>query len=102
MTVALDTMTLIWGIRSAAAKAGNPRQTNLAEMQCRSRILIDMLQEDRKKVIIPCVAVSELLIGVELSQHVNFIAALQQNFFCPPYDIRACQLAAKLYLEHKK
>ncbi len=65
MIVALDTMTLIWGIRSSVAKPGNPRQTDLAEMQCRSRILIDMLQEDKKTLIIPTIAVSELLIGVD-------------------------------------
>ncbi len=94
MTVALDTMTLIWGIQ----KSGNPSQSNLVEMQCRAAILIDLLQEDKTTVIIPTVSVAELLIGVAPADHGTFIATLQTNFFCPPFDIRACELAARLFV----
>jgi predicted nucleic acid-binding protein len=96
--VALDTMTLIWGLQ----KAGNPKQGNLAEMQCRAFILIEMLQDAGEQMLIPCVAIAELLIGVKVADHPNFIAALQKNFFCPPFDVRASESAANLYLGHKK
>jgi predicted nucleic acid-binding protein len=97
MTVALDTMTLIWGVQ----RGGNPKQSNLREMQCRACILIDMLQESDERVLIPCVAVAEYLTGIDPADHANSIAALQKNFFCPPFDIRATDVAAKLFLNHK-
>lgn len=98
MTVALDTMALIWGIQ----RGGNPKQTNLREMHYRAHILIEILEDAGDKICIPCIAVSELLVKVATLDHPNFIAALQKNFFCPPFDIRASELAAKLFLEHKK
>jgi predicted nucleic acid-binding protein len=98
MTVALDTMTLIWGLQ----RGGNPSQSDLHEMQFRATVLIEALQQAKDKIIIPCVAVAELLVGVDPADHANFIAVIQKNFFCPPFDIRASELAAKLHLEHKK
>src|SRR5262245_33708679 len=97
MTVALDTMTLIWGIQCG----GNPKQPDLREMQCRAHILIEILRDSKDRVIIPCIAVAELLLGVESKDHDTFVAALQKNFFCPPFDIRASEIAAKLHLDHK-
>lgn len=101
MTVAVDTMVLIWGLKSAGARAGNPRQPNLKEMQLRSVILLDMLEEQKETIIVPTVAVAELLVGVEPAKHGDFIAEFQQRFFCPPFDLRASALAAELWLYHR-
>lgn len=102
MTVAADTMTLIWGIKSPGAKPGNPRQQDLAEMQCRAHILLDILERQKATIIIPSVSVAELLVGVAPAQHANFLAEIQKRFRCPSFDLPASQLAAWLWLEHRK
>ena len=71
------------------------------EMQRRSLILLDLLQERKEKIIVPTVMVSELLLGVEPKFHGDYIAELQRRFFCPPYDLRAAALAAELWLYHR-
>lgn len=101
MTVALDTNILIWGIKSKHSKRGNPRQRNLIEMQRRSAILLDILDENKERIIVPTITVAELLLGVDPSEHARFVAELQERFFCPPFDIRACAVAADLWLQHK-
>jgi hypothetical protein len=102
MTVALDTMTLIWGIQSAIYRSGNPRQRNLAEMQRRSVILLDLLEEEKETILVPCVAVAELLVGVDLGNHAAFLAEVQRRFFCPPFDLPASELAARLWIRHRE
>lgn len=44
--------------------------------------------------------VAELLVKVELARHGDFIAALQERFFCPPFDLRCSSLAAELWQFH--
>jgi predicted nucleic acid-binding protein len=101
MTVALDTNTLIWGLQSADSRGGNPRQKNLKEMQQRSRILLSILEEGGETIIVPTVMVAELLIKVEVASHSRFLATLQGRFFIPPFDLRACALAADLWIRHR-
>ena len=101
MTVALDTMTLIWGLQSVGAKRGNPRQKNLPEMQQRAAILLDMLEDKKEKIVIPSISVSELLIKVEAAEHGNYLAVIQQRFFVPLFDLPAAALAAQLWLKHR-
>ena len=81
MTVALDTNILIWGIKSRHSKRGNPRQRDLIDLQRRSAILLDMLDADKQRIIIPTVTVAELLVGVEPAAYAEFIAELQERFF---------------------
>jgi hypothetical protein len=101
VTVALDTNILIWGIKSKHSRRGNPRQPNLVELQRRSAILLDILDQDKERIIIPTITVAELLIGVDPAAHAEFITELQERFFCPSFDIRACAVAADLWLHHK-
>jgi predicted nucleic acid-binding protein len=101
MSVALDTMTLIWGISSPGNKAGNPRQSDLLEMQCRARILIDQLEQDNATILIPAIVVAEVLCGVQKNDQGAFLAELTRRFFCPSFDLRASELAAQLWLYHR-
>ncbi len=93
MNVALDTMTLIWGLR----REGNPRQPNLTEMQYRSAVLIDTLTDDASTIVIPCVSVSELLIGIDDDKHAEFLASFTDNVYCPPFDLRAKLIKLKVF-----
>jgi len=96
VSVALDTMVLIWGLRK-----GNPQKGTLsdhdAEMQRRSRILLRDLDEKKETVIVPAVTVAEIRCPLDPREHGEFIAVLTQRFFCPPFDIRAVSLAAELW-----
>jgi predicted nucleic acid-binding protein len=100
--IALDTMTIIWGIKSQGAKAGNPKQRDLREMRCRARILLDVLESEAQMVIIPTIALAEVLLGVEEKMHVQFIDTIQKRFYCPPFNLPASALAAKLWQLHHK
>jgi predicted nucleic acid-binding protein len=100
--VALDTNILIWGIKSKHSRRGNPRQPNLVDLQRRSAILLDILDQNKDRIVIPTITVAELLIGVKPAAHVEFITELQERFFCPSFDIRACAVAADLWLRHKE
>jgi hypothetical protein len=102
MIAALDTMCLIWGLRSPGHRPGNPHQANLAEMQCRARILIDILENNEATIVIPSICVAELLVGVDRTDHANFLAGLhKKQFFCPSFDLPAAELSSVLWLEHR-
>ena len=102
MTVSLDTMTMIWGLQGIEPKGGNPRQKNLTEMQQRSVILLDMLQEANETILVPSIMVAELLVKVEAADQGNYLAELQKRFFIPLFDLPASAFAAKLWLLHRK
>jgi hypothetical protein len=63
----------------------------------RSAILINMLEEDKERIVIPTVLVGEFLAGIDPKDHGNVIVELQKRFFCPEYDVRAASLAAELW-----
>jgi predicted nucleic acid-binding protein len=100
MTVALDTMILIWGLQIAGSKRGNPRYQQLTEMQQRAAILLDVLEEKKEEIIVPTVTASELLVKVELAEHGNYLAEMQKRFFLPHFDLAAAALAAELWQKH--
>jgi hypothetical protein len=102
VSVALDTMILIWGLAQPGARRGNPRQADLIDLQTRSLILIDMLEEADETVVVPTVTVGELLLGVTPARHDDFLAEVQERFYCPPFDLRATAMAAKLWQTHRE
>jgi hypothetical protein len=65
----LDTMTIIWGLKAFGARRGNLKQASLADLRCRARILLEMLNEEGQAVLLPTVALAELLVGVEEKVH---------------------------------
>jgi predicted nucleic acid-binding protein len=96
MSVGVDTMVMIWGLKKV-----NPRTTpqNVAEMCERAAILFQNLKNQR--IIVPTIVVAELLCGIAPKDHGSFVAEIQQRFFCPPFDLGACALSAKLWQFHK-
>jgi predicted nucleic acid-binding protein len=101
MTVALDSMAVIWGLQSTGNRRGNPEQKDLSDLQRRARILLDILEKEKQTIVLPTVAVAEVLIGVDEKFHDQFIAEIQQRFHCPPFDLRATALAAKLWIRNR-
>jgi hypothetical protein len=102
VSVALDTMVLIWGgLRPPVAKSP-AASAHGADMEFHSRVLIRDLEDRGEKIIIPTVAVAELLAPLDAHQHGQFIAALTERFFCPPFDLRAAAMAAQLWQWHRR
>lgn len=102
MSVAIDTMIVIWSLGKPHKGAKKTSRQKFAEMRRRSCILLETLAEASETVIVPTPAVSELLVGIESAKHGTFIAELQQRFFLPPFDIHASALAADLWQKHRK
>lgn len=86
-------MAMIWGLKRLK---GNPTP-EAREMMRRAAILLADLAEAKEKIIVPAVVVTELLCGIPRDHHGEFVAELQRRFFCPPFDLRACALAAELW-----
>jgi hypothetical protein len=72
-----------------------------ADKERRARILIHELDEIRARIVIPSVAVAELLCPIDLQEHNNFLAKISRRFDCPSFDIRATSLAAKLWRHNR-
>lgn len=93
-------MVLIWGFQKPHYKPKNkPHNQDVIEMRRRSKLLLRTLAEDEETVMVPAIAISEVLLGIRPEEHGEFIATLQERFFLPPYDLRAASLAAKLWQE---
>jgi PIN domain len=97
----VDTMVLIWGVQEA--RTGTiPVGQDVLEMRRRAEILLEELFERKEKIVVPTVMVAELLVKIDPRKHGDFIAALQERFFCPPLDLRASALAAELLQQHRQ
>jgi PIN domain len=101
VSVALDTMVLVWGGLRPPISKKTATSAHVAEMEFRSRVLIRDLEDRGEKVIIPTIAVAELLTPLEPHQHGQFIATLTDRFFCPPFDLRVAAMAAQLWQWHR-
>ncbi len=103
MSICIDAMVLIWGFHKPHYKPKEkPRNQDVGEMRRRSRLLLRTLAEDEETVMVPAIALSEVLLGIPPEDHGEFIATLQDSFFLPPYDLRAASLAAKLWQETRE
>jgi hypothetical protein len=60
-------------------------------------MLMAMLDNQKAKIVVPSVAVAEVLAGVEPAKHGPILAEFTSQFFCPAFDFTACSLAAKLW-----
>lgn len=97
---ACDSQVLLWSMpwaMTAAAKKKRKEGQDVIEMRRRARLLMTMLDNDRTIIVIPSVAVAELLAGIDPARHVSILAEFTNRFFCPPFDAAASILAAKLW-----
>jgi predicted nucleic acid-binding protein len=94
-------MTIIWGLKVSGGRAGNPRQPGLSDLRIRAKILLEILESDAQMVLLPTVALSEILIRVPEAKHQEFLATAQKMFYCPSFDLPASAVAAKLWLANR-
>ncbi len=102
MSVGIDSMVLIWGLKKPHHKGKKSTTQNVPEMQRRSWILLEQLHTAKETIIVPTVAVAEVLLGIELKDHGTFVAELQERYFIPPFDLSAMALAARLWQAHRR
>lgn len=97
MIVALDTMTMLWGILGL----GNAVDE---EKRVRARILIRHLDSEEPKpaIIVSSIVVAELLTGMNVTQKADFLSALASDFEIAPFDLKSSALASKLYDNHRE
>ena len=96
MSIAIDAMVLIWGLKSAQHKGKKPSAHDV-EMRRRTRILFEELAEDKETVIVSSVVAAEVMAGIDPADHPNFAAELQGRFFLPPFNLQAASIAATLW-----
>ena len=101
MSVGIDSMILIYA-GLAPVKAGGAQSEEYADLCVRAKLLMHRLAREKVTVLLPTVAISEVLIPVPKSQKGALIAAIQKRFVCPPFDVAAASIAADIWSEHKK
>ena len=96
VSAGIDSMTLIYaGV--APPKSG----VEIAEdLRLRSKLLLYILGRRESPIILPMIAVSELLVPLSPTQRGALLQELTRRFLCPVFDLRAAALAAELFAEH--
>lgn len=95
--IGIDSMILIyagWGPRKS-----DKVSSNAEELGVRSKLLLHMNRKDI--IVLPTVAISEILVPVSPAQRGVLLAKLTDRFLCPPFDLPAAAIAADLWSRHK-
>lgn len=74
------------------------------DLRIRATLLLHMFrqkQNDIPVIVLPTVAIAELLVPVPNSQRGELISTLSKRFVCQPFDLRASAIASDLWARHK-
>ncbi len=100
-TVGIDAMILVYaGI--VPSKDASPAGSPLAILKLRAQMLFDHFSRDDATIVLPTIAISEVLVPIPAAESGLFIQALAENFLCPAFDMHAADIAAKLWAKHKQ
>lgn len=83
LIAAIDSQTLIWGVR----QVGDRQQLQRAEW------LFEYLENEDAQIIVPSVALCEYLCPVEASQRSAVVSAITSRFLVMPLDVQCASLA---------
>jgi len=99
VTVAIDSQILIYaGVVPLKQKALTP---TLKDLRRRSTMLLDLIIAS-EKIVLPMIAISELLITIPEDKKAGVVAVLTKRFICPQFDLQAAVIASNLWREYKK
>lgn len=101
MICSMDAMTMIWGLRKPHYSKSQQPSEEVVDLQRRAHVLLLSLDQQRARIVVPTVAVAEVLAGIERQRHGQVLAEIQKRFFCPPFDLKASALAAELWQKHR-
>jgi predicted nucleic acid-binding protein len=85
--VAVDSMILVWAIRKEGP----------ADLLERAKLLFYQLDQKKHQIVVPTIVVAEYLSHVPWKSHAETIELMRSKFYLPPFDIRACSLAAEIF-----
>lgn len=88
MIVAIDSQTLVWGVR---------KRDGTANQLQRAKWLFQQLEAQKAQIVLPAIALAEYLGHIDQADHVATIAAISERFLIMPFDVRCTSLAAQLF-----
>ena len=100
MIIAIDSQILIYAEIVPRKNAKHSPEFN--DLRVRAKLLLAKVDPKKDTIILPVIAVSELLVPVPQIHRGAVIAVLQQKFVCPPFDLPAASIAAELTAQHSK
>ena len=98
--VGIDSMVVIWaGFVPEVNTDGWPPEKieKRAEMKRRATILLRYLSRKKWHVVLPAIAIAELLVKIPEPEKAKLIATLGKRFICPSFDLRAAAIASNLF-----
>ena len=96
--VSVDANVLVWMFQEGHQKnAGAAISAETADLQRRSKILLEDLDERDVKVILLTIVVSEYLAGIEEKRQADALGSLRSHFEIYSFDLPSCYLASRLW-----
>ena len=99
MIAGIDSMILVY---AELVPSKNPnRSSKYQNLHVRANLLLHKLFREKALVLLPTVAISELLVPIPKAEKGALIAALTEQFTCPSFDVKAAAIAADLWSQHR-
>ena len=95
-----DSQVLMWSLPWAMTEEKKTKKKggqDVAVMRQRAGWLMGYLADKGIDLYIPSLVVAELIGGVPIDRHAKLVAEFSRRFQCPPFDAKACALAARLW-----
>lgn len=100
MIAGIDSMTLIYA--GAVPAKSKKKSQDFIELSIRANILLHGLVRKKATIILPTIAVSEVLVPVPSTKVGTLVATLSERFLCAPFDLQAATIAASLWSQHNQ
>ncbi len=97
--MALDSNVVVWGVRDAKKKGRSKSDREKTE-RC-EWLFWDLCSKDAQ-IVLPSIAVAEVLRGISPSKHRKFLSELHKVFVIAPFDAKAASIAGRLWHERLK
>jgi len=96
----IDSMVLIYAGKVPRNQSALSRKD--AELSVRAKILLRELSDKKATIVLPTIAIAELLVPVPSGQKSQLLSELQKVFACRPFDLPATAIAADLWSRYKQ
>ena len=99
MIAGIDSQILVYAGLVPKKSGRAPLSEDDKRLSFRATILLNNLKDET--VVLPMLAVAELLVPVALSKRGSLITALSEMFSCPDFDEKAAAIAAEIWAKYK-
>ena len=96
--IGIDSMILIYA--GLVPRKSSKKSKMLDDLSARAKLLLHMKRNDT--IVLPTIAISEILVPVPASQRGILVATLSSRFVCPSFDLSAAAIAAELWSRSKQ